>query len=195
LTITQLLQLTLLSMVDRETSTWREVLLANPLYVANGVGQSVAMCVLLIALVAAYDRQADAGGTLGVVGVGAAVLGTVHLAGNYWFEAFVTPWLATVAPRALPPFTQPSGTLAIGGFSSYVLFALGWLLFGIAGLRARVLPAAISLAIMVGGMLGFFALMPPFGAPLGLAVAASGAWMLRTRPAGSLNPIAHASPT
>ena len=43
-------------------------------------------------------------------------------------------------------------------------------------LRARVLPAAVSAAIVVGGLVGFFAAMPPFGVPLGLAVAAAGAW-------------------
>jgi hypothetical protein len=32
----------------------------------------------------------------------------------------------------------------------------------------------------VGGLVDFFAAMPPFGVPLGVAVAAAGAWLMRS---------------
>jgi uncharacterized protein (DUF2062 family) len=51
---------------------------------------------------------------------------------------------------------------------------------GLTCLRAKVLPTTVSAAIVVGGLIGFFAAMPPFGVPLGLAVAAAGAWLLRS---------------
>jgi hypothetical protein len=53
------------------------------------------------------------------------------------------------------------------------------MLFGLASLRARVFPRLISVAIMVGGAVGFLALLPPFGIPLGLAMIALGTWMVR----------------
>ena len=58
-------------------------------------------------------------------------------------------------------------------------FSLGWILFGLACWRARVLPRWLSVAVAVGGLLGFLASMPPWGVILGLAVAAVGVWLIR----------------
>jgi hypothetical protein len=41
--------------------------------------------------------------------------------------------------------------MALGALSSYALFAADWTLFGIASVRARVLPLAISIAIIIEG--------------------------------------------
>jgi hypothetical protein len=68
----------------------------------------------------------------------------------------------------------------VGYLSSYVLFSLGWVLFGLASLRARVFPRLISLAIVVGGAIGFLAAQPPYGIALGLALLSLGIWMVRT---------------
>ena len=62
---------------------------------------------------------------------------------------------------------------------SVVLFSLGWILFGLASLRARVFPRALSVAVVIGGLIGFQAAMPPWGVALGLAVAAVGVWLIR----------------
>ena len=43
-------------------------------------------------------------------------------------------------PPPTPSCAGGSGMLAVGGLSSYVLFALGWIVFGIAGWRARHVP-------------------------------------------------------
>jgi hypothetical protein len=118
----------------------------------------------------------------------AATIGTLFLGGDLWFETFAVPWLGDVAPDA---FSRAGGILMVGGFSSYILFAAGWALFGIASLRARVFPTAISLAIIAGGVIGFQALIPPFGLPLGVAIATLGIWLTRgsvarTRHVGAL---------
>jgi hypothetical protein len=90
---------------------------------------------LLLALVSVYLRfHADAG-ALGAVAFCFAVVGTIDMAGNMWFDGFAGPWITEVAPEAI--HVGGSGMLAIGGFSSYVLFALGWMVFGVAGWRAR----------------------------------------------------------
>jgi mannose/fructose/N-acetylgalactosamine-specific phosphotransferase system component IIC len=70
--------------------------------------------------------------------------------------------------------------LAIGGFSSYVLFAVGWMVFGIAGWRSRMFPAWIGVLFVVAGLLGFNAGLPPYGIPIGLAMATLGWWIVRT---------------
>jgi hypothetical protein len=52
-------------------------------------------------------------------------------------------------------------------------------MFGLASWRARVFPTPICLAIAVGGLIGFNALLAPWCIPLGLAVGALGVWMLQ----------------
>jgi hypothetical protein len=83
-----------------------------------------------------------------------------------------------VAPAALDE--DPTTLIAIGAISSYLLFAVGWALFGIANYRARIFPAAICVAIVIGGLIGFRALLSPTGIPLALAVGWMGVWMIRT---------------
>jgi hypothetical protein len=60
------------------------------------------------------------------------------------------------------------------------LMGAGWVLFGLASIRARVFPMPISIAIVAGGIIGFQAAMPPFAIPLALAIGALGIWMIRT---------------
>ena len=48
-------------------------------------------------------------------------------------------------------------------------------------LRSRAGPAALlAKALVRGGAICLFAAQPPFGVPLGLAVAALGVWLIRT---------------
>jgi hypothetical protein len=149
---------------------------SDPVYLVSSVTQFAAFCILLLALVAVYGREAREAGTFGLIGVSAAVVGTMHLAGNYWFEVFAVPWLVQAAPEVLS--APRNGLLVIGGLSSYMFFAIGWMLFGIASFRARVFPAAISVAIVVAGLVGYRAAAPPFGVPLGLTIAALGWWLI-----------------
>jgi hypothetical protein len=167
-------QLVMASFLDR---TAIEATMANPLYVASAVTYFIAFCGLLVALVAAYAWEADEAGAFGVVGFLAALVGTMFLAGDLWFEGFAVPWLGDVAPASLH---LAGGVLMIGAFTSYVLFAAGWVLFGLASIRARVFPMPISIAIVAGGIIGFQAAMPPFAIPLALAIGALGSWMIRT---------------
>jgi len=132
----------------------------------------------MIALVGAYGWGLHEAGRLGVVAVVTAIVGTMLLAGDLWFETFAIPWLANEAPASLD--TDPTTLLAIGAISSYLSFAVGWALFGIANLRARVFPTAICIAIVICGLIGFQSLLSPFGIPIGLAVAWLGVWMMRT---------------
>ncbi|QCO97197.1 hypothetical protein FCN77_05000 [Arthrobacter sp. 24S4-2] len=126
-------------------------------------------------LVCVYLRfHADAG-ALGAVAFCFALVGTMDMAGNMWFDGFAGPWIADVAPEAI--LAGGSGMLVVGGFSSYVLFALGWMVFGIAGWRARVFPAWLGAAFLVAGVLGYNAGLPPYGIPIGLAMAALGWWI------------------
>lgn len=133
--------------------------------------------VLLFALIAAHAWQAPQAGRFGAGAFSVAIVGTMLLAGDLWFESFAVPWLAA-GPGGQALTSDPSTLMAVGAISSYLLFALGWTLFGIASARARVFPRIISISLVVGGIAGFWALLAPGGIPLGAAVLALGTWML-----------------
>jgi asparagine N-glycosylation enzyme membrane subunit Stt3 len=102
------------------------------------------------------------------------------LGGDLWFETFAVPWLADEVPNAFDE--SPTVLLGLGALASYWLFAIGWVVYGVATLRAHA-PVVIAGAIAVGGLLGFQALLSPWAVPLGLAVAALGIWLTRTQTA------------
>lgn len=153
----------------------------TPTYAINSVASIVAFALLAVALVAAYDREANEAGGLGVIALGAAIIGIVFMAGDWWYEAFAVPRMAEVVPQVFDTFV--GGRLQIGGTSSFVLFGIGWAMFGVASLRARVFPAGLSITILASGLLSGI----PIGVVylsgqviLGLAIVWLGAWMLRT---------------
>jgi hypothetical protein len=148
----------------------------KPLFAVAQVGYFLGFCMLLLALFAAYQWESSRAGMFGVIAFCAAVIGTMFLAGDLWFDTFAGPWIIMAAPDVA---NNPTGSVVAGAFVSYALFAIGWVLFGLASLQARVFPRLISVAIMVGGAVGFLALLPPFGIPLGLAMIALGTWMIR----------------
>jgi hypothetical protein len=148
----------------------------------TSIVQIVAFAMLVIALIATYELQARETGVFGLIAVGAAILGTVFMAGDWWFEAFAVPRIAEVDPSVMVGFAQ--SRLLFGGLLSFALFGIGWVLYGIASVRARVFPAAISWAIAAGGLVSAV----PIGVVyltgnviLGLALVALGIWLVRTR--------------
>ena len=158
-----------------------KVYVLSTTHAINGVASIVAFAMLVFALVASYDLQARAAGVLGVIGLGAAILGTVFMTGDWWYEAFAVPRLAEVAPGVMDTFA--SSRLLLGGLTSFALFGIGWVLYGIASVRARVFPAAISWAIVAGGLLSGVPIglvYLPASVILGLAFIALGVWWLRS---------------
>lgn len=122
---------------------------------------------LLLGLVGLYISQAEAAGVLGLVGFLTAFLGTAFLVGALWFELFITPALAVEAPGLA------EAELGIAGFILvFLLSALGWVLFGVATLRARVYPRWAAVLLIVGGLVAFVPV------PLsGVVFSAAVAWM------------------
>jgi hypothetical protein len=130
-----LTHLALLAVVDVPNSA---AMLGDPLFRVVNIAYAAAFPGLAIALTAAYDKPAREAGLFGLFAFGVAMLGTVALGADMWFEGFAAPWLAEVVPEVL---TAEKTTLWTAGYlSSFVLFAAGWVLFGLASLRARVFP-------------------------------------------------------
>ena len=102
---------------------------------------------LPLGLVGLYVRQSEAAGPLGLGGFVVAFIGTVLVAGFFWSSAFVAPILAVEAPQLLAVRSLP------GFFRSFIVFGLGWLLFGVATLRAGIYPRAPAVLLIVGSVL------------------------------------------
>ena len=156
-------------------------MLANPIFRVLNLAYAAAFSGLAIAACAAYDKHAREAGTFGLVAFCAALVGTVNLGADMWFEGFAAPWLAEVVPEVLT--AEKTMIWQVGYLSSFVLFSAGWVLFGFSSLRARVFPRLISLAVVAGGLIGFKAAAPPYGVFLGLALLSLGIWMVRARSA------------
>jgi len=127
-----------------QTVTTASYALVFLLYLLSGA-------LLLLGLVGLYTSQSEQTGILGLIGFLAAFFGTVLLAGALWFELFITPALAAEAPRLA------QAELGLAGFILVFLFgAVGWVLFGIATLRAQVYPRWAAVLLIVGGVVAFF---------------------------------------
>jgi len=145
----------------------------------GGVIYLLGFCLLVLVPFGAYCWHAHRTGSFGVVATCAAVVGTMLLGGDLWFETFAVPWIADGrSPGILD--SDPTILIGIGAVTSYIAFAVGWTLFGLAAFRGRVFPRWISVAIVIGGVVGFRALLAPTGMPIGFAVAALGVWMIHS---------------
>jgi hypothetical protein len=148
-------------------------------HAVNSVASILAFALLIVALFALYEHQARPAGILGAVGVGAAAIGTVFMAGDWWYEAFAVPWMADIAPAAFE--TGAAGSLLIGGLASFALFAAGWVLFAVASLRAGVFPKAISATILIGGLVSGLPINGAYllgNVILGLGIGWLGIWIM-----------------
>ena len=147
-----------------------------------------ALYALLLALTGLYLRQADAAGKLGLVGYLIAFLGTLLLAGDWWFETFIVPRIAAVAPEVMTGAI--TGSMAIGAAATFGLFALGWIVFGIASFRANVFPRPAAGLLILGGVVGILAGSTPYQIPLAIAVGWIGYSLTRSERAAPRVPAA-----
>jgi len=145
---------------------------------------------LLLGLPGLYVAQSERAGQLGLVSFLMLFFGTLFFAisNNY---GFIAPVLAAQAPamldaiNAYPPIITLNALLAVG-------FFLGFIFFGIATLRARVLPRQTGILIIIGsplnmvgtvlGLLAFeafwiVAILGALALGLGLASAGYSLWL------------------
>jgi hypothetical protein len=142
----------------------------------------------LLGMAGIYARQAEDAGWLGLVGFLMFSLWLVLAAGFVFFEALIFPLLATEAPAFtegfLGMFTGSTGGTNVGVLAALwkltgVLYMLGPLLFGVATLRAGILPRAPAALFGVGAASALaFALLPPAMEPLATVPVGAGlAWL------------------
>ncbi len=129
---------------------------------------------LLLGLVGLHARQSEATGVLGLVGFLAAFLGTVMIVGFFWNSLFITPLVATEAPELHETIGGPAGD-PLGVILAVLAYSAGWVLFGVATLRAGVYPRVAAITVIVGAVL---ALVPVPGImAAGMVFDAAVAWL------------------
>ncbi|MGI8518089.1 MAG: hypothetical protein ACR2ME_07100 [Acidimicrobiia bacterium] len=142
-------------------------------YFAGGSALGSIVC-LVPALVALYFRQRDRISAGGAAAFFVALVGTVLAAGGQWTYVFVVPYIADEVPELV---NESSGILLAGFFLSSAVLVIGWVLFGVATLRARVFPRWVCVLLIAGSALAIVP-MPSRTIILALAVAVLGARML-----------------
>jgi hypothetical protein len=118
-------------------------------YLASAGLRLLSTVLFLWALLALYNRQSIATGTLGLWGFVVAFFGTALFAGSVWAEVFVYPTLARVAPTVFTGQSAEASSVIIGKNLSAYLFAIGIVLFGLATLKAGVYPRWASALLVV----------------------------------------------
>jgi hypothetical protein len=131
---------------------------------------SALVLLLPLGLVGLYARQSEAAGPLGLLSFLVAFAGTVLVAGFGWTDTFIAPELATSAPQFLEGGPPP------GRLLSFLVFGIGWLLFGVASLLARIYPSPAATLLIIGAVLSTvlsitFIPVPLGGLPFQVAVA------------------------
>jgi hypothetical protein len=140
----------------------------TPAYTLTYTVALLGMGSLLLALTTIYTRESAALGKVGLIGYLTAFLGTLMVAGDWWFEAFVVPMIATAAPVVLD--LPISGSVLVGAIATVGLYTMGWMLFGLAVLRTRAVPRPAALLLLASGLLGPLALSTPYQIPLAIAI-------------------------
>ena len=140
----------------------------TPAYTLTYTLALLGMAALLFALTAIHSRESAALGGLGLIGYLTALLGTLMVAGDWWFEAFAVPMIATAAPAVLD--LPISGSMLVGAIAAVGLYTVGWTLFGLVAFRTRVFPRAAALLVIAGGLMGPLALSTPYQIPLAIAI-------------------------
>src|SRR3954451_19007155 len=143
-------------------------------------------CFGLLGMVGLYARQASKTGWLGLIGYVLLTVWFALIMGFSFVEAFILPHVAKAVPAFVeawmgmlvgPGAPFDLGVLPIVWTLTLPLYLLGGLLFGIAIVRARILPRAAGVLLAVSTVLAPVAALlpkawqPKTAIPMGIALA------------------------
>ncbi len=125
----------------------------SALYVIEHTLAIIGVILTLLGLVGIYARQIRETGRTGLLGFVALFTGTALLGGLLFFEGYVVPAIAATTPSLHEETLFNVPALLIPAIVLSACSLLGFLLFGIAMMRANVLPRLAVLLFIIGGVL------------------------------------------
>lgn len=128
--------------------------IASSTWVPAHALSAAAALFMLLGLVGLYARQVEKTGWLGLLGFVLAFIGSAILGSEQFQAATLMPIIASKAPTLIEESSTSSSAL-IFGLVLLLSFVLGFLLFGIAVMRAGVLPRWSGLVLIIGLLLSF----------------------------------------
>jgi hypothetical protein len=143
----------------------------NPSWVPSHLVYWVSAMLMLFGLVGLYAHQAVEAGWLGLVGFLLALAGTAFAGSIFFMASTVLPLVAAGSPsvfdQVMPPPAFAVVVLGVG-------FVLGYLLFGIATIRAGVFPRWSGSLLIIGVLLFTISEMSLFDSGISHLVATLG---------------------
>ncbi len=140
---------------------------ATNVYVFQHLLLMLSQLLLLGGIFGLQARQSEAAGTLGRLGFLAAFVGTALMLGHFWGQVFIAPAVAVEAPRLID---EPTGLLMVEFILPFMLSAIGWVLFGVSMLRARIYPRLAAGLLIVGAVIPIVLTVPGSALILGLSL-------------------------
>ena len=134
----------------------------------------ITICVLF-GLPGLYLAQAARAGRLGLVGFTLTFAGVALGMGHFYLMAFVS---GTIGERWLEAAQEVQAAARVVAPAELITFVLGWALFGVATMRARVLPRMGAALIVLGVVLVVVRPLLPVEGPVGGLLIGTGiAWL------------------
>jgi len=137
----------------------------------------------LLGQIGVYVRQKDHVGQLGFFGFLLAFIGNVLTAGAAFLNTYIVPVLTVEAPALLgSPPTDPGplfgGPMGLVVLLSAVIVTIGFIMLGIATMRAGILPRPAALLVVLSSWFGLAAIFSPIVFAIAGAVFGLGnAWL------------------
>jgi hypothetical protein len=176
------------------------------------IGLKFVMCLLfLVGITGIYIKQASKAGWLGFAGFALLMLSWWLQTGYVFVEAFVLPVLPDAAPGFIcsvlgmvnpnSPIVMDTGLIGPVYAVLGIFYMLGGLIFGIATVRAGVLPRLPAIVLAVAAVLTPLAVLLPHeiqryaAVPVGLALAWLGytLWSVNATRSETVATVAHAA--
>jgi hypothetical protein len=135
----------------------------------------------LLGIAGLYARQVEESGWLGLIGFLMLIVAEALITGFAVVEAFIFPVLATEAPQYIVDFFAFENLGAFGAvlLVTILLFVIGGLLFGIAVIRAGILPRWAAILFIIGSVSSLVvpALPEAAGKIIGVVLGLGLAWL------------------
>jgi hypothetical protein len=133
---------------------------------------------LMVGSVGLYAYQSGRSGLFGKIAFGLTFLGCASMFAHEWAQVFYMHSLAVIAPDALEALSDAKGTIhSIEGPAAFATFVLGWVVFAVSMLVAKVFARLAPVLIIIGVIatpLLALVVSPILGGAIGSAVLGSG---------------------